>query len=335
VDGETTRALRPVTSPLNIDARTLLLFAAWAFFTVSGGFQWFGSSADNENYYFYYVNLNTSPDWGASRFEIGFQLWAWVAKFILRLGFEPFVMTLIGVSLGIKFYLFRRHTSIPIIAAIAYLLGFFFLHEYTQFRAAMGISLSLLGLHKQLEGKALPALAWYFLGALFHYSVVLIPIIALLSRFVRRKDALVLIAVASAAVAVLLPLIREQLVDFLSVLNPLSSVYFYGAEGSANIFSLFNIAMGLASLYAVAIGYLARSAYHRTFLVLGISSLAALLIMQSQLILALRLKEMLSIAFIFAFTRSRPEMRDLPLLFLLLIATGYAFWLGIGELYLF
>lgn len=335
MDGTATQAVRGVANPPNIDSRTLFMLAAWAFLTVSGGFQWFGTSADNEAYYFYYINLNQSPDWGGSRFEIGFQLWAWIAKYILRLGFEPFVMTLIAVALGIKFYLFRRYASLPIIAATAYLLGFFFLHEYTQFRVAIGISFSLLGLHKQLEGKPFPAIACYVLGALFHYSVVVIPVVALLSRFVKNKVALALIGVASVAVAYLLPLVRDQLVGYLSVLNPLTSGYFYGDEGAANPFSLFNVATGLASIYALMIGYMERSTYHRVFLLMGISSLVVLVLMASQLVLALRIKEILSVGFIFAFTRSKLEMRDLPPLFLLFAAVAYGFWSGIGMLFLF
>jgi len=335
VDGYATQSVRSSARPLEIDFTSLVLIAAWAFLSISGGYQWFGSSLDNYSYYLYFVNLNSNPDFGASRFEFGFQVWAWVSKFILRMGFEPFVTSLIAVSLGIKFYLIRRYTALPIIAAGAYVLGFFVLHEYTQFRAALGIAFVFLGLHKQLEGKLKWALLFYVLGILFHYSVVIVPIIALLSRFIKRWEAVGLIAVSSVVVAYMLPMFREMAVSYLSLLNPLTSVYFYGDEGAANIFSLFNVAMALASVYAIALGYLERSKYHRIFLVLGIASLVGFVLVSELLVLALRIKEILSVAFIFAFTRSKPEVHEVPLLLLLLIATAYGFWSSIGLLFLF
>ena len=335
MDGYATQSARSSTGPLVIDFTTLILVLAWAFLSVSGGYQWFGSSLDNYSYYLYFMNLNSSPDFAASRFEPGFQAWAWVAKFILHMGFEPFVMSLIAVSLGIKFYLIRRYTALPIFAAGGYVLGFFFLHEYTQFRAALGIAFAFLGLHKQMEGKLKWAGLFYVVAILFHYSVVMVPVVALLSRFIKRWEAISLLAISSVVIAYMLPLIREMAVSYLSLLNPLTSAYFYGDEGAANIFSLFNVAMALASVYAIAIGYLERSKYHRIFLVLGISSLVGLALVSELQVLALRIKEVLAVAFIFAFTRSKPELQEIPLLFLLLVAMAYGFWSSIGQLFLF
>jgi hypothetical protein len=331
-----TQSARTVPAPLEIDIRSLFLIALWAVLTVVGGMQWFGLSVDNHAYYGYYQNLNPGLGFGMSRFEPGFQLWAWFCKFILNIGFESFLMTLIGLALGIKFYLLRRYTTLPVIAAIAYVLGFFFLHEYTQFRAAVGIAFAFLGLHKQLEGKRIPAAGFYLAGILFHYSVFLIPAIAFLSRYMRRWESIAVMAVGLLAVIFVLPLVGDEAVTFFSRLNPHTESYIYSdAFGRASILSVSNVAMGLATIYAVFVGYLERSTYHRTFLVLGASSLVALVLFADSVILALRLKEVLSIAFLFAFTRSKPDMRDMPLVVLLLISSAYTFWSGLGSLFLF
>jgi hypothetical protein len=321
-------------SLLDADPRLMVLCVLWLCFTIIGGYQFVGLSPDNDNYYQYFTSLNSSVNFSTSRFEPGFQIWTWLAKFIFHMNFDLYVMSIIGFALAVKFALIWRYTSVPIIAAISYIIGFFFLHEYTQLRVALGIAFAFWGAHKHLEGRPAAAAILYFLGMMFHYSVAIVPVIAFVTLSMKRSHVIILISVVALG-AILLPSIGSQdVLAFLSQINPLTDRYYYGdnqLEG-ANIFSIPNIALSLAVIYAVAIRLPARSRYHRFFLYLGIASLVGLIVLNGSLVLALRMKEVLGVAFIFAFTRSRLRPVDVPLVLLMLGAFGYTLARGVGSL---
>jgi len=327
----------PLTSAfLAFDPRAMVLVVSWAFLSIAGGRQMFGESLDSVSYFRYFNNLNSNPDFGASRFEIGYQAFAWVCKFVLGLDYNAFLLATIAISLGLKFTLIWRYMSMPVIGALAYVLTFYFLHEYTQFRAALGIGLVMWGVHKFVEGKWRAALVWYALALLFHYSTIIVIAIAVVARFVRSPKSIGILGVVVAAAIFVFTFFGDVLLSFALRFNPLTEVYLYDRTvDNANLLSVPNLLMMAASLYAVVVGFLVRSDYHRTFLFLGLASFVGLALFVTTVTLALRIREVLFIGFMFAFLRSPPTPRDFPLVVLTLMAGAYTTWRGLGTLFEF
>ncbi len=321
--------LRPVVerSPdARLMTRVILAFM-WAALSVAAGRQWFGDSPDLPNYLAYYNSIGRFFDLANSRFEYGFQLvsWGWTR---LGLGYESLFVVLAGFSLGCKFYLFERYLASPVLAAVSYVLAFYLLHEYTQIRAAIGIAFALLSVHALVERRWL----WFGLftvaGVLFHYSMAVIPLVALASLQVRGRGLVALGALALVAGSTLLPVIQRLIIDLFSVLNPLTTAYVYNDLNiaSANILSFASVMTVGIILWTIATPDVFRNEYTRVFFSMMLTSYLSLVLLRDSLELALRLRDALAVGIVFLVFREPIEPRRLPPIILWLAAAGYLYY---------
>jgi len=304
-----------------------VLFAIWATLSVAAGQQWFGPSPDLVNYLAFYNTITPYFDFSGSRFEYGFQFlsWLWAG---LGLGYPSLFVLMAAFSLGCKFYLFDKYLASPILAAISYILGFYLLHEYTQIRAAVGISFALLSAHSLINRKILPFFIFAIAGLLFHYSTIAIPLVVVASRYFKGRAVIGLGAVALIAGSAFLPTIQDLIVDLFSSLNPLTSAYVYNDQNIevANIFSFASITMLGIILWSLADLRTLESDYLRTFFALVLLSYVSLVLLRDSLELALRLRDALAVGVVFLVFREPLSIRNLPLVFLWFAGATYLFY---------
>jgi len=304
-----------------------ILILGWAVLSLAAGQQWFGPSPDLVNYLAYYNSITPYFDFAGSRFEYGFQFvaWIWVG---LGLSYSSFFVTLAAFSLGIKFYLFDQYLSSPLLAAFSYVLAFYLLHEYTQIRSAVGISLALLGIHALIERRWLRFALFTIGGVLFHYSTVILPLIALASLRIEGRLAAALSALFLIAGSAALPMIQDLIVDTFSSLNPLTTAYVYNDQNAevANIFSFTSVMMVGIILVTLANPAVFHSKYNKAFFLMTLVSYISLILLRDSLELALRLRDALAVGTVFLVFREPLTMRQLPLALLWFLAAAYLYY---------
>lgn len=307
--------------------RRAALFVLWVVLSIAAGQQWFGASPDLVNYLDYYYTITPYFDFAGSRFEYGFQFFAWVwASF--GFGYYSLYVILAGISLGIKFFLFDRYLSSPLLAAVSYCLAFYLLHEYTQIRAAVGISFALLGVHSLLERKRLLFTLFTIAGFLFHYSTIVISLIALGSLGIKGRGVFALGALGLLAGSAMLPMIQEFIIDTFSSLNPLTTAYIYNDQNSeiANIFSFTSVmALGVI-IWSLLNPEVFRSNYTKTFFTMVLVSYFSLVLLRDSLELALRLRDALAVGTVFLIFREPIAVRQITPIVLWLASAAYLYY---------
>lgn len=305
-----------------------VLVATWAVLSIVAGQQLLGDSPDLLNYLAFYNSIGPFFDYENSRFEYGYQFFAWLA---VRIGLDYFAFTtvLVSVSLACKFYLFERYLASPLLAALTYVLGFYLLHEYTQVRAAVGIGFALLGIHAMLERRWVAFAVLSLVGIFFHYSMIVMPVVALASRQIKGLPILAAGGVVLLVGFALLSLFREPLVELASFLNPLASAYIYNDANvdTANILSFASImTVGIIGWKTLDPNTF-RKEYLRTFFGMALASYMALVLLQDSLELALRLRDALQISLVFLVFREPLTLRQWPVVGLWFLTAAYLFYL--------
>lgn len=322
----------PILSPVERDAEAqlmtrIVLVAMWAVLSLAAGQQWFGDSPDLPNYLFYYQTIGPFFDLANSRFEYGFQIISWLWS-NLGLGYESLFVLMAGVSLGCKFYLFERYLRSPILAAVSYILGFYLLHEYTQIRAAVGIGFALLGIHAMLGRRWWMFVVFTIAGILFHYSMVVMPLIALGARQIKGRVVIIVGALILVAGSTVLPAIQQLIVDVFSQFNPLTTAYVYNdlnADG-ANILSFASVMTVGIIVWMVAIPSTFENEYTRVFFGMTLMSYLSLVLLRDSLELALRLRDALAVGIIFLVFREPISIRQIPPILLWFAAAAYLYY---------
>lgn len=311
--------------------RAILVFG-WAILSVAAGHQWFGDSPDLANYLYYYNTIGDFFNFSDSRFEYGFQAvcWLWVQA---GLSFYSLYVILVGVSLGFKFFLFEKYTASPILAAITYVLAFYLLHEYTQIRAAVGISLSLFAVHQMLNRKWLSFAIFCILGILFHYSVIAIPLTALISLRIRGRAVVAVAAIVLIAGSTMLPVVQEIIISIFSKLNPLTTAYVYNDLNinSANIFSVASVLTLGVIVWCIISPDTLKADYTRVFFGMALASYMSLVMLRESLELALRLRDALEVGIIFLVFREQISPIRIPPILMWSGASMYLFYVNVTS----
>ena len=99
---------------------TPAMVMAWLVLTLAAGFRLLGEGFDYVTYATYYLYIPELLSFEDTRFEPGFHLVAWFFRHKIGLSFDQFSMLIVAISLGIKFYLFRKYLAHPMLAVLAY-----------------------------------------------------------------------------------------------------------------------------------------------------------------------------------------------------------------------
>lgn len=302
-----------------IDISGSALGVAWILLSFASAFSWFGESRDHIEYLRYYESIPQSLALADTRFEPGFHIAAWFFRNTLNLEFEYFLLFLASTALAIKFYLFRRHLAHPLLAAVTYVMVFYFTQEYTQIRAAVGLALGYAAIHLFVDKRYLLGGLLMVLGFAFHGSTVLLLFAYIGARTVRGNVATVLIGAGVILIYVLSDSIRTFAVETFSGYNPLLRSYMENraAIEDLSIFSVNNLILALAVVSAIALGWFRLSRYHAVFLTMLAASLVMLVLFAEAPMVGQRSKEVLFVSAIFLMYRAPiSEKTIIPVLFL-------------------
>ena len=287
---------------------------AWLVLTLAAGFRVLGAGYDYLTYVTYYLYIPELLSFEDTRFEPGFHLAAWFFRHKVGLSFDQFSMLIVGISLGIKFYLFRKYLAHPLLAVVAYVLIFYGIHEYTQIRAALALALGYWAIHLVMERRWLWAALLFGLSLTFHTSAVLLLPAYIASQFIRGTLAAVLIGVGAAVLFALSEYLYNFAMVYFTTINPLLGSYLDNATTDINSLSLTSInnLIFMASLAAaVVFRWFDLGRYHSTFLTISILSLVLLALFATSPIVGQRAKEVLFVASIFVMFRAPLSTRTI------------------------
>jgi hypothetical protein len=321
-----------VASQLSQHATVVALFLAWLFLTLAAAFRWFGENRDYGEYLAYYNQIAPYLGFSYTRFEPGFHVAAWFTRTYVNLDYDYFVLIIDGLSLGIKFYLFKKYLRHPLLAVVTYVAIFYPVQEYTQIRVGIALAMGYLSVHLLYEKRYLWAAIWFVLAYLFHTSVIVLPFAFLAARYLRGNTAVILIGAGAAILFLVSEQLRELIVSLFSGINPLIRAYVDNRTfESVSMLSITNLLLIATLASAVATGWFKFSRYHAVFLTLSISAVVAIAVLASAPIIATRTRDVLLVAVIFMIYRSQITLRTLPTVLLVWANAGLLFYLAFRE----
>lgn len=280
---------------------TIILVVAGIVLSLTTSYSLLGYSRDYLEYLNYYNTIPRILSFEDARFEPEFHAAAWLFSVVFDADMSLFILAISAISIGIKFYLFKRYLSYPLIAALLYMVTFYPIHEYTQYRVGIALSFAYLAAHLLLERKYFKSSACLIVSIGFHYSSILVALTAV-GGFLGYGRRGVLIAIAGLAIGGLLILQFPQvLTSVFETLNPLSSNYLDNKamyEG-VSLLSVNNLILIAAILAYIMAGYYNSGRYETMFLIMTIVCLFPIILLPEAPIIAQRSKEVLFLAVIF------------------------------------
>jgi len=300
----------------------ILLCAMAAFFGIAAGYGWLGEARDRLNYLDVWNQLTSHYDPTFSRFERGYTWSSWFARFYLMLDFQQFYALLATVALAVKFRLIWKHADAPLVAALAYLMILYPLHEYTQIRASVGLGFAYLAIDSYLERRLRRAIVCAVVAVLFHSSTLAIGLAVVAILLLRRMPPVVT-ATALGATATLGAAVVPRILDLLQQLNPLVASYLEQSDagGTPNLLSGETILLVLTIMASAVFLRPWRRSGDMFFFFLGSWSVVLLAAFAQMPVFAFRLEEAFIFPFfLFAFRYDQSVGSRMPSL--LMIATG-------------
>ena len=260
-------------------------------FAFASGFSLFGESRDYAAYQAFFVELQPSSPTEDVRFEPGFVLAAWISKFLLLTQLPAFLFALMSIALVLKASAFMK-TTYPTLTMLFYLANWFPLHEYTQVRMAIAVSLGFLSFNYLFQEKRIWAAVTCVLAASFHSSALFAAAITLIA-YSMSKYRMWVIAPALVGAAVLLKvLLTGALLPVLQGINPLVVAYInYSSEFENPTILSGNNILTVLLLALIALGSGLKTVRHRTLFLVAVQGLLVFIVFKDIPVFAHRLKE--------------------------------------------
>ena len=284
--------------PVGLSLSTGPLVLLWGVLALAGGFRWFGDGLDYGEYISFYDQLGPFNPIGQTRFEPSFTLLAWLFK-LAGAPYGLFATSLVGLSLGIKFVLIQRHTQWPLLASLCYVALFYFLHEYTQIRAAVAIAFGLLASVSFARGDKVRAALWLLVGATFQSSVLALGLGFALYMALASATSLIFVAAAALLGAMLVA--DVSLLDLASTFNPLVISYVENAGDfeTPNKYSPAVLLLVAAILFAARPALRSSDTFWKLSLLMCVLALASFFALFDIAIIANRMLQLFSVYVIF------------------------------------
>lgn len=326
------RTLNEKTNPISRISNSALLIS-WVFLTFSVGNLWLGTPRDYYEYISWYENLNSYFDYTQSRFEPGFYFLAWIFRYIFETNFNFFIGCIAAISLGIKFWLFKKYLHYPALAMIIYVAIFYPIHEYTQYRAALSLSFGYLGVHFLLERRWNLAIILFAVSVTFHGSSLLLSLVGFGGYFLRGNKAALAVLVATLIAGLFFENLREIIEQVFSIINPLTTSYLDNLANleEVTVLSINNLFLIGMCFFCIVLGYYHRSRYHMLFLTITLTSITPIVLLADAPIIAQRAKEVLFVAMVFLVCRSHFRLKDTPVIGFALAQAVLLLYLRIRE----
>lgn len=297
---------------------------------VVAGYRWLGEGADYVDYFLYYLTVTEYVASNVSRFEIGFQYWAWFSANILHLSFQMFYTATVFFALYVKFSLIKKHTYEPWFAILAYLLLFYPVHEYTQVRIAVAMAFVYFGIFKLYERNYVLAAAGLALSVCFHSSALVAVVIAVGAMYLPLYVTMIGFFFSAIAILIYGDLVTALILRFFNFNSTIEGIIDNVYLSRINLVSVTNVCLAVATALCVA-GGAHQGKLGRTFLTMSISAFAFMFLFQASPILAQRVKEMLWVAIIFLAFRPATNRPLLAARIVLILGGVWGMYRGFSE----
>lgn len=236
--------------------KLMVLIAIFLFSSYICGFRIFGYDNDYEAYKYFYQSIGSNFANLDSRFEIGYVIYAFLAKYYFWLTFPEFVALSTFLALFLKLLIFKD-LRYSLVLFCLYIVSFGLLHETTQIRAAFGLGFGFLALNAKSENKNIRALFLFILAVSFHSSAFILGValfspLKILSQLSKNKTLLILGILIVDIVAVL---------SMKMLMSKFPMIEYY-ADGNmeSNTFNLFSV-MYLGSIFLIITAYKYASSF--------------------------------------------------------------------------
>lgn len=238
--------------------------------------------------------------------EIGFfSLVNLSAKFI---SFNTFLFLIILASLSLKFYaLMKMKENFSWLNTLPYFLVLIFLHEGTQIRIAIALSIFLCALIFYLKDKFIFAAILLLISASFHVTILIFSLVIfadILSQKIGNRITTIL-GVGLFLIA-LIPDLISNLVVLTSSFLPNISVYFNSElllnQNKSGLFQYFIIFVGALTAYVFLMKQYVSGEWFRLYkfsIISGVLAILILWVLRNNVIIASRLAEVLVLPILF------------------------------------
>lgn len=286
------------------------------------GYRPFGAGFDFYQYWYFYSRIGPFSTNSDFRFERGFVFLARLASQTLELSYYQFATILASASLAIKYKALAGLKN-HIAASMFYVCVYFPLHENTQLRVAVAVSILFFSTKYLFLGKWKTFFAVSLLSLAFHTTAIVAIVVLAASYCLSRMHIAYGVALSIASPVILAPLLKVVFPDLLAI-NPLLEGSL-DASINPNIFSITNI-LTAAFLVCYLFSGSACDRRGKTLFLVSCFGISVFLGLYSVPVIAHRLKEILLvfmtfIAFEYKLTRKT------------YLQAGVALTLAVGSLY--
>lgn len=309
----------------------LLIFVLSVTFAIISGYRLLGFGFDYWDYVSFYDEIGNPINWNYVRFEPGYVYVAWFTKWILGLSYQVFSTFLISLSLFIKFCLFRAYLKFWPLAILSYVLILYPIHEYTQIRIAVSLSIILLALHYSFRKNIILVILLSYLAFIFHYtSIIMIPFL-IVALFHENNAIQKFVFISIPLLSALLYFYSDTLIDItaqysVSANSYLKSTTYAMNSDTVNTFSVATVIPLLVLISSIFLGF-HKNNYNIVFIYMTAVSLFVAISFLNFPVFSHRLREIFTVGLLFiAFNRNRTPQDWIPALF---VATY-----GVASVYL-
>lgn len=288
------------------------------------GYQLLGEGRDFSNYLSFYNKLVLLGYTESIRFEYGFVFVASFFQRVLNADVELFLAFLASLALIIKFTVFLSQRR-PLLTLLFYLFCFYPLHEYTQIRLAVAMSLILLASEQLFKHNHEVFFVLIGLACLFHASsltmLVSIPLASKLASFPMRLNVVVLLGLGVST-----GFLFSKIIEFSSSINPLVSRYSNNVDDSTvNLFSTVNI-LTVALLILILLARSLPDRRSRAYFLLVLFGIALMIAFREVPVFSHRLREMFLVFLApLAFNTRLTPLGIIQMCLAVVLGTGYLY----------
>ncbi len=255
----------------------LFFFILAIFFALASSFRMFGKGADYNGYLaIFYGEESTEP-----AFRILKVLNQFITREQVTLCFVYIVCAFVGLYL--KGSLYIQYSNNFLLSIFLYLPTIYFLHEYTQIRAAIGLGICYLSVDEINKRQFKRFLVRVLFAMCFHYSsIIMIPVYFYCNLFKKQKRYIQILWISFISCVLLSKFLHGQSVLIFLGSSFYSKLFFLeklGALQNMNGFSVFNVCYFLILIlntiyYALYHGFLRQDS---DFTIFQLSSLSAIM----------------------------------------------------------
>jgi hypothetical protein len=287
------------------------------------GFRPFGVGRDFLQYLDFYSSIGPLSSYSDFRFEPGFSWMAIQASNIIGINYYAFAAVVASFSMALKFRTFSGLHH-PFLASAYYISCWFPLHENTQIRAAISITILFFAAHKMFQNKWWQFILLCAASSLFHYSAFF-GAFAIFISYHLSKYSIGIGIIISAFSGIVLTIAMDYIFPAVIILRE-GIEYDTYRSGSPNIFSFVNVLTFLFIVLSLANGSM-NDRKNKTFLLVVITSFSVLIGFYTVPVMANRMRELLAVFMAFIAFEYKLDSKTLPQ-FIISMA------LCVGSLYL-